>query len=83
MYAAIMFLVLTPVLGAVLFIIGLTIACLSKGMKSGSSGASVHPVPDVPPVMPIQEPSSEHPDIADQFDGRLTNVLKNPMKGIL
>lgn len=30
-----------------------------------------------------KQPQTEYPDIADQLDGRLTNVFKNPMKGIL
>ena len=38
--------------------------------------------PDVPDNIPERQ-LPDYPDIADQFDGRLTNVFKNPWKGIL
>lgn len=30
-----------------------------------------------------QDTQTQYPTIAEQFDGRLTNVLKNPLEGIL
>ena len=80
MQAAILFLVGAPVFGAILFIVGVIVSCCSK---QRGTGINVQPTPDVPAVTPAREPSIEYPDIADQLDGRLTNIVKDPMKGIL
>ena len=82
MYGLVIFLIAVPFIGVIATIVGIAIAlCCGKG--SGSSVGEIHPTPDVPAIAPTREPSTEHPDLADQFDGRLTNVFKNPMKGIL
>ena len=38
---------------------------------------------DLPKPVETIPQQREYPDIADQLDGRLTNIVKNPMKGIL
>lgn len=77
----IMFLLLTPVIGVVLIIIGIMIALCSNHEDKAAGQIQVYP--DVPPVMPEQKSSIDYPDLADQLDGRLTNVFRNPWKGIL
>ena len=38
---------------------------------------------DLPKPVETIPQQREYPDIADQLDGRLTNIVKDPMKGIL
>ena len=51
-------------------------------------GQTTHTRPKQPEIkvdvhvnVPPQEPP--HPTIAEQFDGRLTNIVKDPLQGIL
>lgn len=76
-------LVWVPVISIVLTIV---IAAIYSAINSSGPREPVHMnlTPDDPPT-PVETFTTQHdnPDIADQFDGRLTNVFKNPMKGIL
>lgn len=82
MYGLIMFLLYVPVIGVVLVIIGIMIALCSK-REDKAAGEEIPVYPDVPSVMPEQKSSVDYPDLADQLDSRLTNVFRNPWKGIL
>lgn len=75
--------VIVPVINIVIFIV----VCLISAMKHGDKRYTSYTptmTPDNPPT-PVETYTMQHvhPDIADQFDGRLTNIVKNPMKGTL
>ena len=77
-----MFLVAVPVINIVIIAICCIISAAKRGNKRPTSYVPTVTPDDPPrPVETIQK--QEYPDIADQFDGRLTNIVKNPMKGIL
>jgi hypothetical protein len=75
----IIFLVAVPITGLVLGAISVIANLCSD------NGGMDHwtPMPDGEEYKFHKQPQTEYPDIADQLDGRLTNVFKNPMKGIL
>ena len=64
------------------FIVGFIVSC-----HKNSNG----PVPHYDVHLPdgeeykdkIGTPERDHPSIAEQFDGRITNVFRNPWEGIL
>lgn len=81
-----MFLLVVPVINvAIIMICCIVSAVTHKNKRYTSYTPAVTPAvtPEDPPrpVEVIQK--QEYPDIADQFDGRLTNIVRNPMKGIL
>ena len=81
-----MFLLVVPVINvAIIMICCIVSAMTHKNKRYTSYTSTVMPTvtPEDPPrpVEVIQK--QEYPDIADQFDGRLTNIVRNPMKGIL
>ena len=81
-------LVLVPLINIGIWLI-VAIVYLFKSDKNSYKGLPL----DIDTYMPDGEQYKDkvgtprdadyRPDIADQLDGRLTNVLKNPMKGIL
>lgn len=77
-------LVLVPIINIGIFILACVISACVKG--SSRKGGDITPrlTPDDAPT-PVETYTMQHenPELADQFDGRLTNVFKNPMKGIL
>lgn len=65
-------------------VIGLIVST-AKGELSTGDGASydVH-LPDGEEYKDtLGTPQSDNPSIAEQFDGRITNVFRNPWEGIL
>lgn len=76
------FLMVVMIVNIVGVIIAILVACLSDSPGTGA-GIQMDIASDTPKVLENTEPPVEHTDIADQLDGRLTNVFKNPMKGIL
>lgn len=76
-------LVWVPIINIVLTIV---VAAIYSAINGSGPHEPVHMnlTPDDPPrpveTLPQQR---EYPDLADQLDGRLTNVFKDPMKGIL
>jgi hypothetical protein len=79
-----MWLVLVPIIDIVIIVIAVAISVAVRSEPGPSSDISPRVTPDNPPT-PVETYTTqrENPDIADQFDGRLTNIVKNPMKGIL
>jgi hypothetical protein len=76
------FLVAVPVINIVIIAICCVVsAAKHEDRRPTSYTPTVVPEDPPRPVETIQK--QEYPDIADQFDGRLTNIVKNPMKGIL
>lgn len=81
-----MFLLIVPVINAVIIMVCCIVSAMThKNKRYTSYTPTVMPTvtpEDLPrPVEVIRK--QEYPDIADQFDGRLTNIVRNPMKGIL
>ena len=77
-------LVLVPIIDIVIIIIATIMYTVFNGPSPKGDAATPCVTPDNPPT-PVETYTTqqEHPDLADQFDGRLTNIVKNPMKGIL
>lgn len=65
----------------IMLVVGLIVMMCSDGKKRSlppqqpEIKVDVHV--DAPPAQ------TQYPGIAEQFDGRLTNVLRNPLEGIL
>lgn len=77
-----MFLLVAPVINvAIIMICCIVSAITHKNKRYTSYTPTVTPEDPPRPVEVIQK--QEYPDIADQFDGRLTNIVRNPMKDIL
>ena len=77
----IIFLLIAPVINIIILII---IACCNADKNQGSYGG------DGPIIMSPEDHSApagdgykDDLDIADMIDGRLTNITKNPWKGVL
>lgn len=72
----------------VLFVVIVALGVLRIILALMAAGSSSY---DYTPPAPSQDvhvhihesEQTQYPDIADQLDGRLTNIVKNPMKGIL
>lgn len=66
--------------GMISVVIGLIVAMCSDGKIDAKPRQ-----PEVHVDVHVQTPpqQTQYPTIAEQFDGRLTNVLRNPMEGIL
>lgn len=79
-----MWLVLVPVINIVIIIIAVAISAVLRDSPGPSNTITPRVTPDNPPT-PVETYTTQrdNPELADQFDGRLTNVFKNPMKGIL
>lgn len=79
------FLVILPVISMFIWIIGAIIgACKMIDGKYGDNVSINTKMPDGEEYKDkVGTPDRDHPSIAQQFDGRLTNVFKNPMEGIL
>lgn len=77
-------LVLVPIIDIVVIIVAVAISASVKDSPGPSSSTTPRVTPDNPPT-PVETYTMQHdnPDIADQLDGRLTNIVKDPMKGIL
>lgn len=73
-----------PIIDIIIIVVAVVISAVFKGSSGPSGSITPRVTPDNPPT-PVETYTTQHdnPDIADQFDGRLTNVFKNPMKGIL
>ena len=77
-----MFLLVVPVITVAIIMISCIVsAIMHKNKRYTSYTPAVIPEDPPRPVEVIRK--QEYPDIADQFDGRLTNIVRNPMKGIL
>lgn len=81
------YLVLIPLINVGIWII---VALVSAFMNAGKGYKYKGPPLDIDTYMPdgekYKDVKVEHepnPTIAEQFDGRLTNVFKNPLEGIL
>lgn len=79
-------LAMVPVIEGVIIVIAIIVYAIkpNKGVNSGVD-ISMH-MPDGEEYKDKigTNPNSDYrPDIADQFDGRLTNIFRNPWKGIL
>jgi hypothetical protein len=76
-------LVLVPIINILLVVIIAAVYSAINGTSpKGSTNIRVTP-DDLPKPVDTIPQQREYPDIADQLDGRLTNVFKDPMKGIL
>ena len=77
-------LVLVPIIDIVVIVLATAIYLAARGPSSRGDSTTPRVTPDNP-VTPVETHTMQrdHPDIADQFDGRLTNIVKNPMKGTL
>lgn len=77
----IIFLLAAPIINIIILII---IACRNADKNCGSYNGS-GPVIMSPEdhSAPIEEGYKDDRDIADMIDGRLTNITKNPWKGVL
>ena len=77
-------LVWVPIIDILVIIIATVIYVAINGSSEKGDSTTPRVTPDNPPT-PVETYTMQHdnPDIADQFDGRLTNIVKNPMKGIL
>lgn len=73
------FLFFGPIIYIVVMIIG---TIVSAGSKHYEAPVDLS-LKDGEEYKDMQHPTSEYPDIADQLDTRLTNVFRNPWKGIL
>lgn len=76
------FLVLVPIISIAVYIIAGIAAC---GRRSRHYMEAPH-MPDgeeYKDMVGTPKDADYRPDLADQLDGRLTNVVRNPMKGIL
>lgn len=81
MIEVMMFLTVAPVIGLGLALIVMAIISFTSG-----EGTEVTPVEfHLPEGTPKDVPQTKEPNptIAEQFDGRLTNILRSPMEGIL
>lgn len=81
-----LFLLIVPVISAVLIVIGsiASICGLGKHTKSYNIGPMDYKLPDGEEYKDkLGTPPTDYPDIADQLDSRITNVFTNPMKGVL
>lgn len=81
MIEVMMFLALAPVIGLGLTLIILVI--MSFVSESGTTHSTMHiEMPEGKPENTVT-PKEPNPTIAEQFDGRLTNIVRNPLEGIL
>lgn len=81
-----MFLIVAPIISAVLIIIGsiASICGVGKYNRGCYTGPMDYKLPDGEEYKDkLGTPPSDNPTIAEQLDGRLTNVFKDPMEGIL
>ena len=75
--------VMFPVISIGIAVIGLIASAFKKPRYSGGACIDVK-MPDGEEYKDkVGTPDRGNPSIAQQFDGRLTNVFKNPMEGIL
>ena len=81
MIEVMMFLTVAPVIGLGLALIVMAIISFA----SSESTEVTHVEFQLPEGTPKDVPQTKEPNptIAEQFDGRLTNILRNPMEGIL
>ena len=68
-------------IGAVLAIVGLIV--LSFRGETGPCDVPKQPEVKVDVHVKQDPPQTVYPTIAEQFDGRLTNIVRNPLEGIL
>lgn len=77
------FLLYAPVIISVAVVIAIIIA-LCCGSSSASSSSTHIELPDGSKYADkVGTQKGDWPDLADQLDGRITNVFTNPKKGIL
>jgi len=70
-------------LGPILYIVAIVIGTIvSAGSHAGDPNVDFH-LPDGKEYENIMHPKPDYPDISDQLDDRLTNIVKNPFEGIL
>jgi len=72
------FLFFGPIIYIIVMIIGTIVSAGSKHYEAPDLSLK-----DGEEYKDVQHPAPEYPDIADQLDTRLTNVFRNPWKGIL
>lgn len=81
---AFMFLLICPFLGPVVYLLAAIITCLVKGDGYKPSSHKEHVDASIPEVSKSQEEGYvDKRTLAEKFDGRLTNIFKNPFDGIL
>lgn len=73
-------LVIAPVLMIVAWLIGIIV---SLGDSSKGRDIQYPKMPDGEEYKNIRYPKTDYPDISDQLDDRLTNIVRNPFDGIL
>lgn len=76
----ILFILLVPVINLIILIIVLISQEGAKGRHSSNGPVIMSPENH---SAPENEGYKDTSDLADKFDGRLTNITKNPMKGVL
>lgn len=81
MIEVMMLLTVAPIVGLGLVLI--VMAIISFASSEGTE--ATHVELQLPEGTPKDVPQTKEPNptIAEQFDGRLTNILRNPMEGIL
>ena len=76
-------LVMVPVINIVIFIVACAISAMRHGDKRYTHYTPTMTTDNPPTPVETYTMQHEYPDISDQLDGRLTNIVKNPMKGVL
>lgn len=77
-----MFLTLAPVISLGVAIVAMVIAAFATGEYSTSHSIDIK-MPDGEEYKRDKVEHEPNPTIAEQFDGRLTNIVRNPWEGIL
>lgn len=76
----ILFIVLVPIINLIILII---VACCSKSRKGYYGGSGPIIMSPENHSAPVEEGYKDTDDIADKLDSRFTNIVRNPLKGIL
>lgn len=81
---AFMFLLICPFLSLAVYLLAAIIACFIKDDDHKPSSHMEHVDASIPEVPKSQEEGYvDKRTLAEKFDGRLTNIFKNPFDGIL
>lgn len=76
-------LVIVPIINVGIWLICALVSIFTSSSHGSSHGVEVH-MPDGEEYKNThQTPREPNPTIAEQFDGRLTNIVRNPWEGIL
>lgn len=80
------YLVLVPVINVLIWVIVAIVSSFARGDKNTYEGPPLNIdtyMPDGEKYKDVKVEHEPNPTIAEQFDGRLTNIVRNPLEGIL